>query len=182
MSGSLTVDILPGTYLVLDQFIDFTKKTRNTIYDRGEFAFVDFADPYCPYTRKLLIQACEETGVTFLPHGCYVGIDGPRYETSAETRMYRMLGGDVVGMTNVPEAVYSRELGMCYAALSVISDLAAGLSPTKSVVRQDCYDVTMASLSNTIAVIKAFINLYTPEKDCDCSTKNSDMLRSDSQG
>ena len=180
VAGSLTTDIQPGTYLVLDQFLDFTRKTPNTIYEPGAFAFVDFAEPYCPYTRKLLIQACEQVGVTYLPKGCYVGIDGPRYETSAETRMYRLLGGDVVGMTNVPETIYSRELGMCYAALSVISDLAAGLSPKKSVIRQDCYDVTMASLSNTISIIKTFINLYTAEKDCDCSTKNSDMLQSES--
>ena len=178
VAGSLSVDILPGSYLVLDQFLDFTRKAPHTIYETGRFAFVDFAEPYCPYMRKLLIRACEEAGVEFLPQGCYVGIDGPRYETIAEARMYAMLGGDVVGMTNVTEAVFARELGICYAAICVISDLAAGFSPEKVVIRQQCYDTTMKSLDNTISIIRTFIDIYTNDKDCDCSTKNEDMLQS----
>lgn len=179
VSGSLTEEIPVGSYLVLDQFLDFTKKSPNTIYESGAFAFVDFAEPYCPHTRKILIDACEKTGVNFLSHGCYVGVDGPRYETSAEVKMFRMLGGDVVGMTNVIETVFARELGMCYATLCLISNLAAGIAPQKAVTRLECYDTTMAILDNTISIIKNFIKLYTTEKGCGCSLKNSDMLTND---
>ena len=178
VAGSLRTDILPGSYLVLDQFIDFTKKTPNTIYETGAFAFVDFAEPYCPHMRKALIRSCEDTGVDFLPYGCYVGVDGPRYETSAEIRMYAKLGGDVVGMTNVTEAVFARELGLCYASLCLISDLAAGLSPEKVVIRQACYDQTMAMLYHTVAIIRRFSEIITNDKDCDCCEKNKDMLTS----
>ena len=175
VSGSLTEDIPVGSYLVLDQFLDFTKKSPNTIYDSEAFAFVEFEEPYCPHTRRILIDACEKTGVQFLPYGCYVGVDGPRYETSAEVKMFRMLGGDVVGMTNVVETIFARELGMCYAALSLISNLGAGISPQKVVIRQECYDATMAMLDSTISIIKNFIELYHSNKDCDCSEKNNDM-------
>ncbi len=178
VTGSLSLDISPGTYLVLDQFLDFTKNTPHTIYEKGEFAFVDFAEPFCPATRNLLIQACETTGVKFLPHGCYVGVDGPRYETSAEVRMYAQLGGDVVGMTNVTEAIFAREMGQCYAVLCLVSNYGAGLSSKKEVVRKDCYDKTIENLDYTIDVLKCFIENYNGEGKCDCHGKNSDMLHS----
>lgn len=177
--GSLSADIAPGTYLVLDQFLDFTKKAPNTVYDSGEFAFVDFTEPFCPVTRKTLIRACEETGVDFLPHGCYVGVDGPRYETSAEVRMYGMLGGDVVGMTNVTEATFARELGLCYGTICLVVNYGAGLDPKKEVTRQSCYEKTMESLNHTVDILKHFVDIYTGEEDCDCHLKNSDMLRKD---
>lgn len=175
VAGSMKPEITPDSYLVLDQFIDFTKKTPNTIYETGKFAFVDFSEPYCPHVRKFLIQACKETNTNFLDHGCYVGINGPRYETKAEIRMFALLGGDVVGMTNVTETIFARELGMCYASLCIISNYATGISSANVVTRQDCYDQTIGKLDKTIGIIKRFIEIYKNDKDCDCHEKNSDM-------
>lgn len=178
VTGSLTTDITPGTYLVLDQFLDFTKRTPATFFESNEFAFVDFSQPYCPTARKNLIQACINAKVTFLPYGCYVGVDGPRYETSAEVKMYRILGGDVVGMTNVTETIFARESGLCYAVLCIVVNYGAGLGEKKEVIRKDCYEKTLDILDNTVEILRQFIKIYDGNKECDCQTKNSDMLKS----
>ena len=179
VAGSLSLQITPGSYLVLDQFLDFTKKTPHTVYDDGEFAFVDFSEPFCPVIRKSLIQACEAAGVPFLPHGCYVGVDGPRYETNAESKMFAMLGGNVVGMTNVTETIFARELGMCYATLSVVSNYAAGIGPAREITRQDIYDQNIKNRDHTVEILKRFLSVYNGNEPCDCHKKNSDMLKSD---
>ena len=175
-AGSLSADIEPGSYLVLDQFIDFTRSSPHNSFDSDRFAFVDFAEPYCPETRKALIRACTDCGVSFRPQGCYVGADGPRFETSAEVRMYRMLGGDVVGMTNVTETIFAREAGMCYGALCLVVNYGAGIDARKEVLRQDCYDRTMASLDHTIDILRRFIEIFPESRSCDCHTKNGDIL------
>jgi 5'-methylthioadenosine phosphorylase len=84
--------------------------------------------PYCPELRRIIIKAASIIKVPVQPTGCYVCAEGPRYETAAEIKMYRKLGGDVVGMTGVPEVVLARELGVCYAGISTITNWAAGLS------------------------------------------------------
>lgn len=102
-------------------------------------------------------------------------MDGPRYETAAEIKAFGLLGGDVVGMTNVPEAIMARELGMCYASVAIITNYGAGMADNP-ILRQDCYDKTMEVLDNTIAVIKEFLNTIDYYGDCGCKTKNADML------
>lgn len=176
VSGSLRPDIPPQTYLVLDQFLDFTKRSPFTAFDKKRFAFVDFSAPYCPVCRRHLIAACEEAGVSFLPKGCYVGVDGPRYETNAEVRMFGMLGGDVVGMTNVPEAIMARETGQCYASLSLVSNYGAGIGEKAEILRKDCYEKTMETVDHTVDILLAFIRHYDGVKDCNCADKISDML------
>ncbi len=176
VSGSLKPEIPVKTYLVLDQFLDFTKRTPFTAYDDEKFAFVDFSEPYCPTCRKQLIDACEKAGVYYLPKGCYVGVDGPRYETNAEVRMFRMLGGDVVGMTNVTETIMARETGQCYASLCVVSNYGAGIGEKAEVLRSDCYNKTMEALDGTVSILKEFIACYKNEKSCLCADKISDML------
>lgn len=175
--GSLSLDIMPGSYVVMDQFLDFTKKTPNTIYDGDEFAFVDFSEPFCPVVRQTLIHACQNIGVTFRPRGCYVGVNGPRYETNAEVRMFAMLGGDVVGMTNVTETIFARELGLCYGTVALVSNYGAGLGGTKEVTIGDIHVSTMENLDHTVDILRQFINLYTGEKTCDCQMKIREMLK-----
>ena len=176
VAGSLKYDIEPGTYLVIDQFLDFTKRTPFTAFDDDRFAFVDFAEPYCPTVRAGLIDACEKAGVKFLKTGCYVGVDGPRYETSAEVKMFGLLGGDVVGMTNVTEAIMARETGQCYGTICIVVNYGAGMGQKKEIYRKDCYENTIAVLDHTVDIIKNFIDNYTGEKRCNCAEKISDML------
>lgn len=128
MSGSLRKSIPVGATLILDQFLDFTREQSPTIFDNDEFGFVDFTEPFCDRLRRELISAFEQLDFPIVPHGCYVGVDGPRFETAAEVRMFDMLGGDVVGCTVLPECVYAREAGLHYATVSGVVNLGAGLS------------------------------------------------------
>lgn len=173
--GSLSYDYHIGDYVVLDQFIDMTKNNCHTVYDNKAFAFVDFTAPYCPKVREALINSCRNINVSFHASGCYVGVDGPRYETAAEVKMYGMLGGHVVGMTNVTEAIMARELGICYGAVALISNYGAGMD-TDEILRQDCYSKTMECKDSTIAIICNLIDTIQEYETCSCRTKNSDML------
>lgn len=131
--GSLNQSMPPGTIVMVDQFIDFTKGRETTFFDGGEFglAHVDFSEPYCPGLRAIIQDAATAEGIECLNGGCYICVDGPRYETPAEIRAFRSLGADLVGMTNVPEVVLARELGLCYATICMVTNWAAGISQNK---------------------------------------------------
>lgn len=130
--GSMNPKFPPGSMVLVDQFIDFTKQRVLTFFETGDVqkAHIDVAEPYCSDLREDLAKVAEKCGIPVYQGGCYVCVEGPRYETTAEVRAYRLLGGDVVGMTGVPEVVLARELGICYANISIITNWAAGISPT----------------------------------------------------
>lgn len=126
--GSLSSDIATGTILLPDSFIDFTSGRPSTFFDsEGNVVHTDMTYPYCPTLRGAILQAGVSRGIKMAEHGCYVCTNGPRYETAAEVRAFRLLGGDIVGMTGVPEIVLARELRMCYAAIALVTNLGAGL-------------------------------------------------------
>lgn len=143
--GSLRADLSPGTPVILDQFLDFTRHRTHTWFGDDGFAFVDFTNPYCPRLREALREASNQTQVEARLSACYVGVDGPRYETAAEVRMFASLGGDVIGMTNIPEVVLAREAGLCYAAVAMVSNYGAGISP-RPITREENYRVTIANV------------------------------------
>lgn len=126
--GSLRKDLLPGTFVVLDDFIDFTRQRPLTLYGADRWSHIDFSVPYSPLLRRMLLLAAEELHVPAIDGGAYVCCDGPRFESPAEVRLFQKLGGDVVGMTGLPEAIFAREAGFEYAAISIVTNTGAGLS------------------------------------------------------
>ncbi len=126
--GGLRSTLPTGQLVLVDQFIDLTRHRHCTIFEDSGFHFVDFTEPYCPTLRQAVLQVAEARGVSIAPRGCYVGTDGPRYDTAAEIRMYALLGGDVIGHTNIPEAIFARELNICYATVAIVSNPGAGIS------------------------------------------------------
>jgi len=130
--GSLNPAMKPGDFVLISDFIDFTRERPLTIFDRpGEVLHTDFTQAYCPELRHLLQRTAESLSIPLHFGGTYLCADGPRYETPAEIRMFAQWGADVVGMTGVPEVVYARELGMCYAAVAIVTNWAAGISPSR---------------------------------------------------
>lgn len=125
--GSLRPDWEAGTLIVLSDFLDLMRQVY-TLHDH-EVAHSDFSEPFSPLLRRALLQAASEEGIPVQSEGVYVGTPGPRYETPAEIRMFRLLGGDVIGMTVVPEAVLCRESGIQYAAVAAVTNLGTGLQP-----------------------------------------------------
>ena len=128
--GSLRRTIAPGTLLLADQFLDFTKNRIGTFYDGGDDGVVhtDMTSPYCSGVARTLFECGQTLSLPMILGGTYVATEGPRFESSAEVALFGRLGGDVVGMTGVPEVVLARELGFCYVTLSIVTNLGAGLS------------------------------------------------------
>jgi len=128
--GSCKPSFAVGDFVLVDQFIDLTKSRPLTFFDGEQTPVVhtDITYPYCPTLRQALLSRGREMGVPVHDRGCYVCFEGPRYETAAEVRMAAMLGGDVVGMTGVPEVVLAREAGICYASICIVTNMGAGLA------------------------------------------------------
>ena len=126
-SGSLRKDVPPGTFVVCDQFVDRTTGRADTFYDGPETTHVSAADPYCPDLRRILLETGREQGIDIRDGGTVVVIQGPRFSTRAESRWFASLGWSVINMTAYPEAWLARELELCYANVSLITDYDVGL-------------------------------------------------------
>lgn len=137
--GSLRADILTGALVSLDQFLDFTKHRAPTLFDESGFAFTDMSQPYCSVIRRAITSAASPGNVSLYGTGCYVGVDGPRYETAAEVAMFARNGGTVIGSSGVTEAVMLREAGLCHGAVGLVTNPAAGISD-KPVSNHDVLD------------------------------------------
>ena len=120
--GSLREELAPGTFVAVDQFIDRTQGRANSFFGPGLVAHVSLADPVCARLSAFIADAAEAVGATVARGGCYVAIDGPQFSTRAESRMYRAWGGDVIGMTAMPEARLAREAELPYALLGMVTD------------------------------------------------------------
>jgi 5'-methylthioadenosine phosphorylase len=118
--GSLQENFERGDFVFPDQFIDFGKEII-TYYDGPDVRHVSLADPFCPELRRILIESAKVLKIKFHERGTYLRISGPRFSTRSESRMFRNFA-DVIGMTCIPEAILSRELGMCYAVIATVTD------------------------------------------------------------
>lgn len=127
--GSIADDISPGTVLVVDQLLDFTSGRPSTFFGGAGagVTHVEFTEPFCAALGESFATVAQQAGVDVRRSGTYVCTNGPRLETAAEIRMFGRMGGDVVGMTGMPEAVLARELGIHYAGIAVSINWAAGV-------------------------------------------------------
>jgi len=121
-TGSLREEIVPGHLVICDQVIDKTFRRAGTFFDDGLVAHVEFAEPFCGGLRRLLIEAGKHVPTTVHLQGTYVCMEGPQFSTVAESRMHRAWGGDLIGMTCMPEAKLAREAEMCYALIGLPTD------------------------------------------------------------
>lgn len=127
--GSMLPDRGPGSFVLIDDFIEFTSGRASTFHDRpGEVHHTDMTDVYDPELRAVLARSAEMEGIDLGAGVTYVCTNGPRFETPAEIRMYAQLGAGVVGMTGYPEVALAREAGLPYAAVAVVSNVAAGMA------------------------------------------------------
>lgn len=121
-TGSLREDIAPGELVLCDQVIDKTYRRAATFFDEGVVAHVEMADPFCPSLRQLLVAAGKSVPCVVHPAGTYVCMEGPQFSTRAESRLHRQWGGDLIGMTCMPEAKLAREAELCYAMVALPTD------------------------------------------------------------
>ena len=120
--GSLREDLPPGTFVLVDQFVDRTLRGPKTFFSTGLVAHVSMAHPTCGRLMAALAATAADVDVAVVRGGTYVAMEGPQFSTFAEAEMHRKLGCDVVGMTNMPEAKLAREAELCYASIAMVTD------------------------------------------------------------
>lgn len=168
--GSCHENYAPGDVVVIKNFIDFTKTRPLTFYEGGEegVKHVDMSDPYCSNLRDVFYKNAKENSMEIKGEAVYVCTEGPRFETEYEIKMYTQLGGDVVGMTNVPEVVLAKELGMCYSAVGIITNWCTGVK--KGAI--ELHDIEGSVKKNKELITKTFIQTLRGElhqNNCNCS-------------
>lgn len=121
--GSLQEEYAPRSFVMVDQFIDWTKGLRKrTFFDDGIVGHVSTANPVESPLSQRLYEACQRAGVESHLGGTYICIEGPQFSTKAESKIYRGFGASVIGMTNVPEAFLAKEAGIAYATVAMVTD------------------------------------------------------------
>lgn len=121
--GGLTPETDKGAFVIVDQYIDRTKARQDTFYEGGIVAHISEAEPFCPEMNEIFFKAGQELKIPIAKGGTYVCINGPRFSTRAESKMFAQWGGDVIGMTVYPEVTLAGELNMCYSSIATVTDL-----------------------------------------------------------
>jgi 5'-methylthioadenosine phosphorylase len=120
--GSLREDLAPGTFVIVDQFVDRTFARAKSFFATGLVGHVSMAEPVCRRLGDDLERAAKELAITHRRGGTYLVMEGPQFSTRAESELYRAWGCDVIGMTNMPEAKLAREAEICYATVAMVTD------------------------------------------------------------
>lgn len=168
--GSCNENYAPGDVVILKDFIDMTKTRPLTFYEgqEGKVRHTDMSDPYCRNLRMRFLEAAGELKINVKGgDAVYVCTEGPRFETASEIKVYKMLGGDVVGMTNVPEVILAKELGMCYAAVGIITNWCTGMKNDSITL----HDIQGSLAENKEKLTKAFIRVFQgglEQERCTC--------------
>jgi len=175
--GSLNPLMKPGDFVLIDQFLDFTKNRISSFYEGGERGVVhlDVTEAYCPDLRKTIHTAADTLGISIHNQGVYVCTEGPRFESPAEIKMFAILGGDLVGMTNVPEVVLAHEAEICYSTISMVTNYAAGISKN-NLTHGEVLETMAANVDNIKNLIMKSIELMSlEESNCTCAETLSEF-------
>ncbi|MDR2742680.1 MAG: S-methyl-5'-thioadenosine phosphorylase [Treponema sp.] len=158
--GSLREEIGRGDFVIIDQFIDFTKQRGMTFYEQFEPhnpVHTPMADPYDSRLRGILIEECKSLGYRFHDHGTVVTIEGPRFSTRAESRMFRAWGADIINMSIATETVLANELGIPYAAVAMSTDYDSWRSDEEPVTWEAIAGVFARNAAKVTALLTALI-------------------------
>ena len=158
--GSMNLEMPPGSFVIPNDFLDFSENREKTFYE-DKVIHIDVTEPYCTRLRDIL----DESGDVILG-GTYVCTQGPRFETPAEIKMFKMLGGDLVGMTGLPEVTLARERQMCYNSICIVSNYATGISKNE-LTMDEVIEMVESLQKDLLDLIYNFIK-NTEDSDCSC--------------
>jgi 5'-methylthioadenosine phosphorylase len=163
--GAINPDFKHGDLVVPHDFVDFTRVRSNTFYDSSPVTHVDLSQPYCPVLRLTLVNSAKKYSKLW-EKAVLVCTEGPRYETSAEIKMFKQLGCDIVGMTGTPEAVLARELEMCYATICFVTNMAAGMQ--QRLTADEVAEVAKKVVPVLEQILRETIKNLPRERHCPC--------------
>ncbi|MEM4577119.1 MAG: S-methyl-5'-thioadenosine phosphorylase [Candidatus Nezhaarchaeales archaeon] len=172
--GSLREDYAPGDIVVIDQFIDNTKGRSYTFYDGGLVCHVSLADPFCPQLREIAINVLRDLKFSFHEKGTYICIEGPRFSTRAESRLFKSWGADVIGMTLVPEVNLAREAELCYLAITLVTDY--DVWAPKHVTAEEVSKVMAENVDKAKKLLVELIPRIPAERTCKCGEALKEAL------
>jgi len=169
--GSLREGFAPRDIVVPNQLIDRTRGIRPaTFFGEGLVAHISFAEPYCPELRHIAYQAAVEVGARTHNGGTLVVMEGPAFSTKAESRCHRQIGGDLIGMTALPEAKLAREAEICYCTVACVTDYDCWHESEESVT----VEMIVANLQANVGTAKGIVKVALPriaalKRDCECA-------------
>jgi 5'-methylthioadenosine phosphorylase len=172
--GSLREDIPPGTFVIVDQFIDRTTRREQSFYTEGRVCHISVAEPMCPEMRKILQTVAKKAKIEAHGTATYVCIEGPRFSTKAESNLFRNWGADVVGMTLVPECVLAREAEICYASVATVTDYDCWKDHPVST--EEIVSTMKANIEKVKQIVVETVAKLPKARACDCKTACKNAL------
>ena len=163
--GSLKPELPPGTFVLVDQFIDRTYRRESSFFSKGLVAHVSMAHPVSPRLRIHLAAAAAAEGIEVVRDGTYVCIEGPQFSTLAESLTYQDLGYSVIGMTNMPEAKLAREAELCYATVAMVTDFDCWHPDHDAVTVQDIIEVLSANADKAKRLVARLVHVLPREHE-----------------
>jgi 5'-methylthioadenosine phosphorylase len=168
--GSLRDDMPPLDFVIIDQFYDRTKGRAATFFSDGIVGHISFDKPTCTHLSAYVADACERAHVKAHRGGTYVNMEGPAFSTLAESRTYRQLQFDVIGMTNLTEAKLAREAGICYATIAMVTDYDCWHPQHDSVTVKEIIENLTRNTANAEKVLHEVVRELGGERTCKCGS------------
>jgi 5'-methylthioadenosine phosphorylase len=163
--GSFKEELPPGTFVLVDQFIDRTHKRESSFFGKGCVAHVSMAHPVSPRLRIHLAAAAQAEGIAIARGGTYVCMEGPQFSTHAESMTYKGLGDSVIGMTNMPEAKLAREAELCYATVAMVTDFDCWHPDHDAVTVKDIIRVLASNADKAKGLVARFARDFPREHE-----------------
>ena len=172
--GSLKESLPPGTFVVIDQFIDRTFAREKSFFGSGVVAHVSMAHPVCGRLGKHLLSAGKDQGILIVDGGTYLVMEGPQFSSLAESNLYRTWNCDVIGMTNMPEAKLAREAEICYASVAMVTDFDCWHPLHEAVTVDSIVKVLVANAQNARSLVKTVApKLHSDNEAHRCSCRSA---------
>lgn len=172
--GSLREELTPGTFVIVDQFIDRTVARAKSFFGTGLVAHVSMAHPVCARLGDHLEHAAHVLGIAVSRGGTYLAMEGPQFSSLAESRLYRSWGCDVIGMTNMPEAKLAREAELCYATVAMVTDFDCWHPDHDAVTVEAIVKVLLANAEGARSLVKQVgPRLQGDGSACDCTCRSA---------
>jgi 5'-methylthioadenosine phosphorylase len=172
--GSLREHLPPGTFVIVDQFIDRTFARDKSFFGSGLVAHVSMAHPVCKRLGDHIEAAAKEAGINAMRGGTYLVMEGPQFSSLAESELYRSWGCDVIGMTNMPEAKLAREAELCYATVAMVTDYDCWHPDHDDVTVEQIIKVLLANADKAKTLVKHLVpHVGNDAKACDCGCRTA---------
>jgi len=165
--GSLKEELEPGHFVLPSQFLDFTKSRKGSFSEDGRVIHISVADPFCPELQSSILKVTNNQNVQIHKNCTYVCIEGPRFSTKAESKFFRSMRADIIGMTLVPECQLAREAQMCYASISTVTDY--DVWADKPVTAKEVLETLSKNVERTKKILVELIEKIPKTRTCSCA-------------